>query len=123
MTGTPPYNTMLLDTAAWDLVADVSGNWAVAAAPYAPSQDACSEIRTFLREVYYDTTRGLPYFQQILGKAPPPVELVRSRMQAAALTVPGVATAKVFFTSFTARQLSGQIQVTDVNGNTSAVSF
>lgn len=123
MAQTPPCATMLLDTDAWDLTLDASGNWAVAAAPYAVAQDAASEIRTFLGEVYYDTTRGLPYFQELLGKAPPPTELMRARFTAAALTVPGTVRARTFFTALSARQLSGQVQVTDSNGQTSAAAF
>lgn len=125
----PPYATMLLDRSTWDLVADVNGNWAVAAPPYAVAQDASSEVRTFQGEVYYDTARGLPYVTpqapagQILARAPPPVELTRAHVTAAALTVPGAAKAKTFFTSLDGRVAAGQIQVIDVDGNLSVASF
>jgi hypothetical protein len=68
--------TLLLDTATWDLVLDVKGNIAIASEPYSLAQDAASAIKTFLGEVWYDTTQGVPYFEQILGK-PPNVELMR----------------------------------------------
>ena len=65
------YNTLLLDTVAWDLVLDSFGNIALASPPYALAQDVASAIRTFLGEVYYDASLGVPYFQDILGQLPP----------------------------------------------------
>jgi hypothetical protein len=114
-------DTLLLDTSTWDLVLDANGNMAAAHAPYALAQDAASAIRTFLGEVYYDTTVGVPY-SLILGVLPP-VEFVRQQFIAAAETVPGVASAKVFFSSFTARELSGQVQVTDAAGVVTTANF
>ena len=114
-------DTLLLDTATWDVVLDANGNWAAAHAPYALAQDAASAIRTFLSEVYYDTTLGVPY-TRILGKLYP-VEFVRQQLIAAAMTVPGVVSAKVFFMSFALRDLTGQVQVTDINGVTTTAVF
>jgi hypothetical protein len=113
---------MLLDPGTWDLLTDARGDWAAAAAPYAVAQDAASEARTFLGEVFYDTTRGVPY-QQILGISPAPVEFTRSRINSAAALVPGVVKSRTFFTAFNGRKISGQIQVTDVTGKTVAASF
>lgn len=113
---------MQLDPLTWDLVLDSSGNIAAAAPPLAVAQDAASQIRTFSGEVYYDTRQGLPYFAQILGKVPP-VELMRARFNAAAKTVPGVATVKTFLTSLSPRGINGQVQTTDVNGDTAAAGF
>ncbi len=64
-------NTLLLDQVTWDLAVDTSGNIAVAADPYSQAQDAASSIKTFAGEVYYDTTRGIPYFTQILENRRP----------------------------------------------------
>lgn len=114
--------TLLLDTAAWDLVLDAAGNIAVATEPYSHAQDAASAIKLFQGELFYDLNQGIPYFQQILGKFPP-LSLVKARMVAAALTVPGVVSAKCFITKFDQRKISGQVQVTDAKGNTSAASF
>jgi hypothetical protein len=94
----------------------------MAAPPYAVAQDSASAVRTFKGEVYYDTTVGVPYFQQILGKRPP-LALVKAEVSAAALTVPGVLTAQTFITSVVARKVSGQLQVTDSTGATSNVGF
>lgn len=114
--------TLLLDQSAWDLVLDASGNIAVAGAPYSIAQDVASAVRTFLGECWYDTTQGLPYWQQILGKYPP-LSFVRQKMIDAALTVPNVAKANVFFAKFSGRTLSGQIQIIDADGVAANVAF
>lgn len=114
--------TLLLDTDTWDLVADASGNIAVADEPYALAQDAASAIRLFAGELYYDTTQGIPYFDQILGKAPP-VSLMKAYFNRAALTAPGVVSAQTFIQSWTDRTVTGQVQVTHAAGNTTAASF
>lgn len=105
----------------WDLALDTSGNIAVASEPYALAQDVASACRTYLGEVYYDTTQGIPYSTEILGE-PPPVELLRAQLVAAALTVPGVVSAQVFLT-FVGRAVGGQVQFTDVNGTTTIAGF
>lgn len=112
-------STLLLDIAKWDLLLDANGNIAVAAEPYSLAQDAASAIKTFLGEVYYDTTIGVPYMTQILGKNPP-LPLLKQQLVMAALTVPGVVSAQVFINALTDRLISGQVQVT--NAETGQVS-
>jgi hypothetical protein len=117
-------STLLLDTALWDLVLDANGNIAVASQPYSLAQDAASAIKTFLGECYYDTTIGVPYLTQIFGVSPPPLTQIKQALTNAALTVPNVASAQVFITSFTNRVLSGQVQVVASNtAQVSAVTF
>jgi len=106
----------------YDLTLDSSGNIAMATIPYSYAQDAASAIRTFLGECYYNTALGVPYFQQILGKRPP-IELMRAQFIAAAMTVPGVVAAQVFFSDFVDRKVSGQVQVTDRAGAITAAGF
>lgn len=113
--------TVLLDQTSWDLVLDVAGNIAVAADPYSQAQDASSAIRTFQGEVFYDTTLGVPY-NAILNKAPN-LSYIRSKLQDAALTVPGLKSSAVFFSSFNGRQLSGQVRSTNTAGQTSTAGF
>lgn len=115
-------DTLLLDTVAWDIVLDVSGNIGVASNPYSLAQDAASEIRLFAGELFYDTTQGVPYFAEILGKAPP-IPLIKYYLNTAAQNVPEVASAKTYFSSFTGRTLSGQVQITASDGSTAAASF
>jgi hypothetical protein len=90
--------------------------------PYALAQNAATAVRTFLGEVYYDTTIGVPYWQDILGHFPA-LSVVKADLVAAAETVTGVVSAQVFITGVVNRQLTGQIQVTDSAGNISAASF
>jgi hypothetical protein len=115
-------NTLLLDTGLWDLCKDANGNIAMATGPYALAQDVASAIKTFLGEVWYDTTLGIPYLSQILGKTPP-ITLFQQYMVDAALTVPGVVKATCVISSFEGRTVTGQVQFTDSTGTTQTVSF
>jgi hypothetical protein len=108
--------TLLLDTGTWDLKVDRSGNIAVAAGAYAIAQDVASAARLFLGELWYDTAQGIPYLEQILGKLPS-LQFMKAQYIAAALTVPDVASVKVFLTGpGAARLIGGQIQITDDTG-------
>lgn len=115
-------NTILLDTVAWDLVKDANGNIAMASDPYSQSQDASSADRLFAGELWYNTTIGIPYFSEILGLLPP-LSLIKARLVAAALRVPGVTRAVCYFNTFADRKLSGQIQITNSTGNSSLAEF
>ena len=61
-------NTLYLDPQNWDLVLDAAGNIAMAKDPYAKAQDVASACRLFSGELYYDTEKGIPYFEETLGK-------------------------------------------------------
>lgn len=113
--------TLLLDLSTWDLVIDSDSNIAVASNPYSQAQDAASAIRTFLGEVYYDTTLGVDY-TQILGTLPS-TALIKKLFSNAALTVPGVVAANVFLSALSNRQLTGQVQITNEEGLTAAANF
>lgn len=119
-----PFDTLYLDPGTWDLLADANGNIAQAAPDYAITQDVCSACRTFLGEVYYDDTLGVPYTQQILGKNPG-LTLMQGFLSAAALTVPSVATATTVVSSFdpTTRAAEGQVQFTTDDGTTLGVAL
>lgn len=115
-------NTLLLDRTTWDLCIDASGNIAMATEPYSLAQDAASAIKLFLGEYWYDTTIGIPYWSQILGRNAP-VQLMKTQFTAAALSVPNVASAQCYLTTLDNRQVSGQVQITDSNGNVSIAGF
>lgn len=112
--------TLLLDTVAWDLVLDAKGNIAVADAPYQLAQDVASAIRLFAGELWYDTSKGVPYFATILGQAPP-VQLFKQYLIDAALSVPGVVSADCVISSFQGRTVTGSVTFTDSSGNTQTV--
>jgi hypothetical protein len=114
--------TLYLDPASWDLVLDAAGSIAVCANPYQLAQDAASAIRTFAGEVFYDTARGVPYFDDILGRAPS-MPLLKARLVQAAKTVPGVESARVYLTANNDRTITGQVQVSDSSGKTAVASF
>ena len=116
------YNTLLLDRSAWDLVLDSAGNIALAEPPYALAQDVASAVKLFLGELWYDTTKGVPYFEEVLGHLPPPSVLM-GLIEKAALTVPGVVSAQCIIQAFGAREVSGQIQFIDETGAANAVTF
>lgn len=114
--------TLYLGVDDWDLAIDSAGNIATAENPYSLAQDAASAIKTFSGEAYYNTTLGVPYFGQILGENPS-LEFVRAQLRKASLTVPEVIAARVFFTDFSDRTLTGQVQVTDSTGVVAALNF
>lgn len=122
--------TMLLDVVTWDICLDANGNWAFAEAPYSLAQDVASSARTFLGEVWYDDTLGVDYFGQVLGKTPPLSLLQELLVQAALSAVPQTAdvyvkSAVCVIESFDAatREVVGQIQFVDSNGNSGSVAL
>ncbi|WP_347558585.1 hypothetical protein [Robbsia sp. KACC 23696] len=115
-------DTLYLEPDTWDWALDANGNIAVASAPYSLAQDAASACRTFLGECYYDTTIGVAYWTDILGQRVSLVTL-KAQLVSAAMTVPGVKSARVFVSEITQRTLKGQVQVTDADGVTSVASF
>ncbi len=117
--------TLLLDLEDHDLVLDASGNIAVASAPYSLAQDAGCALRLFRGEAYWDTTVGVPYLTELLGKRPN-VPLMKTLFEAAAETVDGVATAQVLISDINTqrRSVSGQVQVyPEDGGDAAAVTF
>ena len=117
-----PANTLLLDVEAWDLVLDSNGSIALAAPPYAVAQDVASAIRLFLGELWYDTSQGMAYWQQLLGQNPTSSQ-VTTALNNAALSVPGVATVNTIITSIAGREVSGQVQFTITDGTSVTVNF
>lgn len=115
-------NTLLLDRSQWDLVLDSLGNIAMALPPYALAQDVASAVKLFLGELWYDTTKGIPYFTEVLGELPPPSVLI-GLIEQAALTVPGVVSAQCIIQSFDNREVRGQIQFIDETGAASGITF
>jgi hypothetical protein len=114
--------TLLLVTDAWDLCLDAAGNIAAADAPYARAQDVASALRLFAAELWYDTSKGVPYWEEILGKAPPPV-VFEAYMVRAALTVPGVVSAQAAIESIEGRRLVGQVTFSSADGTTDTVTL
>lgn len=103
--------TLLLNRDGWDFCIDAAGNIAVASEPYSQVQDVASAARLFVGELYYGpAAQGVPYFEEALGQ-PVPTQLLKARIVAAAIAVPGVKSARCFLTSIVARAIGGQIQI------------
>lgn len=108
-------NTLALSSS-WDLTLDGSGNIAVAESHLAIAQDVASSARVFLGELWFEPSVGLPYLTEILGQLPP-LSLLQEKYNAAALTVPEVASAVTTLDPVdTTRKLTGTIQVIDNSG-------
>ena len=118
------YDTIILDQTAWDMVLDTRGDIAMASPPYALAQDVASAIKTFRGEVWYDGTKGIPYFEEILGFLPP-ISLIVERMKNSALTVPGVVSTRIDLTRFDNRErtVHGQILFIDEVGAENGITF
>ena len=95
-----PVTTLQLDSDTWDLVVSLDANIATVndVEGMQQSQDAASACRLFLDELWFDTTQGVPYWQQMLGKLPP-ISLIESNYATAAETVTNVKAASVTVTS------------------------
>lgn len=111
--------SLLLDSDTWDLVVNAAGNIGVTTSDVqAAAQDVACACRLFLNELWYDTTQGIPYFQNILGKLPA-LGFISAKLQAAAYTMFNVTNVTVQISLNPQRQLVG-----NVNGVTNTgVSF
>ena len=116
------YDTLLLDVDAWDLSLDANGSIALANPAYSLAQDVASAVKLFSGELWYDTTKGVPYFSDILAHLPPMALFIRY-LEDAALTVPGVVSSQINFSSLDNRVASGQIFFIDEVGEANGVSF
>ena len=105
-------HTLYLNPETWDLTLDNNGDIALAKDPYSKAQDVASAARLFDGELYYDTGKGIPYFNETLGKKQP-FALYRHRLIQAVLSVPGVVSADVEIGQMDNRILSGRIKFTD----------
>jgi len=110
------YSTLLLNTKTWDLTVDDFGNIASTKPPYAVAQDISSACRLFEGELYYNTTKGVPYNTEILGYKPP-ASLIMARIEGAALSVPGVKSARFEMKPInSSRNVSGHLFFTTEDG-------
>lgn len=117
------YRNMQLNTSTWDLELDGDGNIAITDGSYSVAQDAASSCLVFLGECYYDSTLGIPWKTNVLGKRPT-AGFIQQKIQAEVRKLPVVdqALASVFFDK-TTRSMRGTIRVTDVDGNVSQVNL
>lgn len=113
-------NSLLLDRTLWDLCLDSKGNIALAANPYAIAQNVACATRLFQAELYYDTSKGVPYFRDILGRQPS-LSVFKAALVQAATTVADVSGAVVYVSGIKGRKVTGQVQATTTAGPVVAV--
>jgi hypothetical protein len=99
----------------WDLTLDASGNIATVTGDEALAQDVACACRLFAGELWYDTGKGVPYLENILGRSIS-AAFFKAKLIEAALTVPGVVDAKVYIDKIDNRNLVGRVQFTDAKG-------
>ncbi len=114
--------SLLLDLTQWDLLADARGNIAVASDPYAMAQDVANACKLFLGEQWYNVTTGVPWLEEVLGRAPP-VGLLQSLLEQAARSVPGVVQARCTVQSLENRRASATLLFTDETGRQNQVTL
>ena len=108
-------DSLLLDRDAWDLCVDASRNIAVATRSYAILQNVACACRLFSGELWFDTTRGIPYISQIFA-LDYPLDLLKEDLITAAVAVNGVESAVVYLDDISNRAISGQIQCVTTYG-------
>ena len=114
-------HTLYLNPKTWDLMLDDRGNIAYAKDPYSKAQDVASAARLFKGELFYDEAKGIPYFDETLGKKQS-LALYRYRLEQATLTVPGVISSSVTI-SGDVRNVTGNITFTDTENRTASISL
>ena len=107
-------DTLYLNPESWDLELTMDGDIAVAKAPYATAQSVANAIRLFDGELYYDTQKGVPYFDEVLGK-PHSYALYKHRMEEAARRVKGTKEIEVSVKNHNGRNLSSTVSFKDEN--------
>jgi hypothetical protein len=106
----------------WDLTVDAIGNIATVDGPAAMEQNVACAAKTFLGELYYNTSAGVPYFRDVLGRRYNPT-LLQAYLNKAALTVTGVVKARTIITGFVDRTITGRIEFIDTDGQSRGVNF
>lgn len=114
--------TLTLDLETWDIGVDSAGQIAVSSGSYAIAQDVANACRLFTDDAYYDPTRGVPHFSIELGRIPN-AAMLRQKLRQAALSVEGVADAKIEQLTINDRVLTGDIRLTLTTGETANVAF
>lgn len=84
------------------------------------AQDVASACKLFLSELWYDTSKGVPWFEDVLGHAPSQ-GLMQALIEQATLTVPGVVAARCTIDAVANRQVTATVRFTDETGRTNEV--
>lgn len=115
--------TLFLLPSTWDLELNVQGNIAVASDVYQQAQDVASAGRTFTKDLYFDQTEGIPYFENILGTKGFPLSLYKMYLENAATSISGVESAQVNIAVGKDRSVTGSITFVNDNNQTGGISL
>lgn len=96
---TIPRTGLAIDQATNDLYLAADGNLAIVGNALAVGQHVRQRLKTFEREWFLDTTAGVPWLDQILGKSYDPA-LAESVVKAEILETDGVTEITSFSVSF-----------------------
>lgn len=114
--------SLYLDPDTWDLVATSSRRVRTTEGKYCRAQCVATAVRRHKGEAYYDTERGVPYFETMYGQLPPD-QLIRAHVEREALHVSGVEQARLQIRTFEGRTVTGDIRITDSDGEVANVSY
>lgn len=114
--------SLYLNPDTWDLELTASGRIRTAQGKHCTAQCVATAVRRHKGEAYYETERGVPYFEAMYGQLPPE-QLIRAHVEREALYVPGVNQARLQVRSFEGRTVTGDIRITDSDGEVANVSY
>ena len=110
-------NTLLLN-GNWDIHVDDAGNIATVTDDYAIAQNIANAVRLFVGDAYFEKSKGIPYFESVLGERYATSQSVLiHRWRQAALSVTGVTDCEPTpIYDNDGRVIGGNIIATTVNG-------
>lgn len=107
----------------WDIHLNGENNLSTTQDANAVAQDVASACKTHLGEVWFDTSLGIPWFTQILGK-PVSAVFIQAQLEKQAKRLPYVSNARAtVITDRATRSSRGLIAIVDANGQELAVIF
>ena len=106
----------------WDLHVTPGGNLPVVTGDYATAQNVANAFRLFTQDAWFFPERGIPHFLLEL-RAHPRINVLRARLQKAALAVEHVTKCEINLMSAEGRDLSGYAALTLDSGAEANVSL
>lgn len=117
--------TLALDSENWDLQVGANGSLKTLKKDDAILQNVCNECRCFTDDLYFETQRGIPWFNDQLGQKLSPA-VTQSDLRRAATSVEGVQSVddvNLTFMSQEDRTLHAEITLTTENGLNGSVGI
>lgn len=99
----------------WDLHVDPAGNLPVSYGAYSVAQNVANAFRLFTDDAWYFPEKGIAHFLIELKKEPM-LNVLKSRLRQAALSIDGVVDCEISLLNIEGRDLSGMATLTLENG-------